>query len=113
LNLQSVPWMIPGFDAGVRGMQVGEKRSLNLSPDQAYGQPREDMIGVVPKTQFPPDLEYVEGQELMLQTADGRPIRFTVMEIMEDSVRVDMNTPLAGKTLNFEVEMVEIIKPKG
>ena len=104
--------MIPGFDNGVRGMQIGEKRSITISPADAYGLPRDDMIIVVPKSQFPPEMEYTVGQELTLQTADGRPIRFTVLEIREDSVQVDMNHPLAGETLIFNVEMVEIIKPE-
>lgn len=103
--------LIPGFENGVIGMKVGDVKKVTIPAGEAYGEPREDMIANVPKTQFPPDLQYEIGQELMLRTQDGRPLRFKVLEISADSVKVDLNHPLAGKTLTFEITIVEITKP--
>lgn len=103
--------VIPGFDNGVIGMKVGDTRSINIAPSDGYGFPRDELIMVMPKEQFPPNLEFEVGKEVTLRSPDGRPFTFTVLDLMADSVKIDANHPLAGKTLIFEVEMMEIVKP--
>ena len=99
--------MIAGFDQGVVGMKVGEKKTIILTPEQAYGLPSDERIMRVGKGQFPADLELTVGMQL--QGPTGFPV--TVKEIGADSVTIDTNHPLAGKTLTFEVEMMEITPP--
>lgn len=99
--------MIPGFDQGVRGMAVGETKSITLTPDQAYGEHTDDRIIRVGKSAFPPDMQLTEGMQL--QSPTGMPV--TVLKIDADSVTIDANHPLAGKTLTFDVTLVEIIPP--
>jgi peptidylprolyl isomerase len=104
--------MIPGFDNGVRGMQIGEKRNITLPPSEAYGQPNPELVRNLSREGFASDVELQAGMKLTMQTPDGRPFPVTVIEVFEDSVIIDANHELAGKTLIFEVEMVEIVKPK-
>ncbi len=99
--------MIAGFDEGIRGMTVGETKTITLTPDQAYGEHTDDRVIRVGKEAFPPDLELTEGMQL--QSPTGMPV--TVLKVDADSVTIDANHPLAGKTLTFDVTLVEIIPP--
>ena len=96
--------MIAGFDEGVLGMIVGEKKTITLGPDDAYGYSNDQNIMEVDKTNFPPDMKLEVGMQLM--GPGGRPV--TVKEISDDAVTIDANHPLAGKTLTFELELVEV-----
>jgi peptidylprolyl isomerase len=96
--------MIAGFDKGVVGMMVGEKKTITLSPEEAYGYPNEQNVMEVDKSNFPPDMELEEGMQLM--GPGGRPV--TVKAISDSAVTIDANHPLAGKTLTFEIELMEI-----
>lgn len=100
--------MIPGFEKGVMGMQLDEKKTITLQPDEAYGQVREDMIAEVPKSQLPPDLKPQLGMELMSQTPDGHQLVVRIIEVKEDSIVIDANHQLAGKELTFDIKIVEI-----
>nr|MBN2277342.1 peptidylprolyl isomerase [candidate division Zixibacteria bacterium] len=101
--------IIPGFEIGLLGMAVGETKTITITPDEAYGQVRSDLIATIPKSQFPPDMNLVAGQQLQSQQPDGRVMTVTVKEVMADSVTIDANHPMAGKTLLFDVEVVEIM----
>ena len=96
--------MIAGFDEGVVGMIIGETKTITLGPEDAYGYPNDQNIMEVDKTNFPPDMELEVGMQLM--GPGGRPV--TVKEITDDAVTIDANHPLAGKTLIFELELVEV-----
>lgn len=100
--------MIPGFDKAVLGMKAGEKKSFKVSPEQGYG--KEDPRGIqnVPKNQLPPDIKPKAGMTLQAQSKDGRPIQARIVEVKKDIVVVNLNHPLAGKTLNFDVEVVDV-----
>lgn len=100
--------MIPGFEKGVMGMQLDEKKTITLQPDEAYGQVREDMIAEVPKSQLPPDLKPQLGMELMSQTPDGHQLVVRVIAVKEDAIVIDANHQLAGKELTFDIKIVEI-----
>ncbi len=100
--------VIPGFDKAVEGMAVGESKSVTIPPEDAYG-PRENrMIQEVPKSALPEELTPVEGMALQSQSQDGQTMRLTVTAVNEDTITVDANHPLAGKALNFDIELVAI-----
>jgi FKBP-type peptidyl-prolyl cis-trans isomerase 2 len=101
--------IIAGFEKGVIGMGIGESKTITIPVEEAYGPSRPELIFTVSKGEFPEDMEFEAGMELQSQQPDGRIMRATVLEIMDDSVTVDMNHPLAGKTLIFDIELVEII----
>jgi FKBP-type peptidyl-prolyl cis-trans isomerase 2 len=100
--------VIPGFDRAVSGLEVGESREVRLEPDEAYGAPREDLIVEVDRSQFPTDAEPQPGQQVQVQVAPGQNRIATIREIEDEAITLDLNHPLAGRALNFEVELVEI-----
>jgi peptidylprolyl isomerase len=101
--------IIAGFENGVIGMGIGESKTITIPVEEAYGPSRSELIFTVSKGEFPEDMEFEVGMDLQSQQPDGRVMRATVLEITDDSVTVDMNHPLAGKTLIFDIELVEII----
>lgn len=101
--------MIAGFDAGVVGMVVGEKKTLQIDPDNGYGQSNPEAIIEFPKTNAPEGMELEVGMQLNLQNEYGQPVPVVIIELREDLVVMDANHSLAGKDLIFEVELVEIV----
>ena len=99
--------MIPGFENGVMGMKVGEKRNLTLDPSEAYGPVNPGAVQEVPRNQFPEDFEFVVGATVHGDGPQG-PIMAKILAENKDTISLDFNHPLAGETLNFEVELVEI-----
>jgi len=97
--------MIKGFEDGLMGMETGEKKTIEIEPSEAYGETREDLFTEVDKTQLPEGT--TEGQTLQAMTEQG-PINVTVKELKEDVAVLDMNHPLAGKKLVFDLEVVEV-----
>ena len=104
--------VIKGFDEGVSGMKVGEKKTINIPVDEAYGQRSEDMLIEFPKDRFPTDMEIKEGMQLMMSNGTGQNIPVIVTEVKDDAVILDANHPLAGEDLIFDIELVEIIGGK-
>ncbi len=100
--------VIAGFDEGVTGMAVGEKRTVTIPADQAYGAVQADMILDFPKTQFPPDMIPEVGMQLSMSNNEGQQFPVTIVEVKEDAVVLDANHPLAGKDLTFALELVDI-----
>ncbi len=100
--------MIKGFDAGVEGMAVGEKKSINIAPEDGYGARNEEAVIEFPLEQVPADMQLTAGMQLTLQNQEGYPINVVVTEVKEDVVVLDANHSLAGKELVFEVELVSI-----
>ena len=101
--------MIAGFDAGVLGMVVGEKKTLQIDPDHGYGQSNPEAIIEFPRTNVPEGMVLEIGMQLNLQNEYGQPVPVVIMEITEEVVIMDANHSLAGKDLIFEVELVEIV----
>lgn len=101
--------VIKGFDNGVMGMQVGDKRTVEINVDDAYGQKSEEMIVEFPRNQFPPDLDPQIGMQLMMNNGSGQSFPVSVTEVKEESVILDANHPLAGEDLIFDIELVEIV----
>jgi len=100
--------LIPGFDNGVVGMTVGEKKIITLPPAEAYGERNEELVIDVDRAQLPADLKPEIGTMLQSKQQDGELINLMIIEVKEAAVTVDANPPLAGKTLIFEIELVEV-----
>jgi FKBP-type peptidyl-prolyl cis-trans isomerase 2 len=98
--------MIPGFDAAVLDMAPGDKVTVHLDPKDAYGEVREDLIMRVPADRAPEGLH--AGDKVALQGPGGMPIPATVVEVTPEEVVIDANHELAGKPLNFDIELVEV-----
>jgi peptidylprolyl isomerase len=101
--------VIKGFDDGVAGMEVGEKKTINIAVDDAYGQRSEDMLIEFPKDRFPGDMKIEQGMQLMMGNGSGQNIPVIVTEIKESSVILDANHPLAGEELIFDIELIDIV----
>jgi len=101
--------VIKGFDDGVRGMEVGDKKTVEIPVQDAYGEKEEDRIIEFPKAQFPPDLNPEVGMQLMMSNGEGQQLPVVIREVREDSVVLDANHPLAGQDLIFDIELVEIV----
>jgi peptidylprolyl isomerase len=101
--------VIPGFDNAVDGMSVGDTRSVSIEPGDAYGERHEQLVQEVPKSVLPDDIDAKIGMQLQGQSAEGQMTRFTVTAVTRDTITVDANHPLAGKKLNFDIELVEIV----
>lgn len=100
--------VIKGFDEGVKGMNVGDKKTVEINAGDAYGEKDERNVIEFPKEQFPPEMNPQPGMQLMLNSGDGQQIPVMVTEVKEDSVILDANHPLAGQDLIFDIELVEI-----
>lgn len=99
--------LIKGFDKAVTGMKKGESTTVTIPPEDGYGPRNEEHFVDIPRDQFPDDLPIDIGTQLQLQDPNGRPIPATVAEITDESVRMDINHFLAGKTLVFDIAIVE------
>lgn len=100
--------LIPGFEKGVLEMKVGQKKTIEIPMDEAYGDTMEELFQRVDKAQLPQEIDPQVGMGLMAQNPDGseRPLR--VAEVGDSYIVVDANHPLAGKDLIFELELMEI-----
>ena len=101
--------VIKGFDNGVMGMQVGDKRTVEIEVVDAYGEKNQDMVIEFPKTQFPADMKPEPGMQLMMNNGEGQSFPVLVKEVKEETVLLDANHPLAGEDLVFDIELVEIV----
>ena len=100
--------VIPGFDIAVQGMEVGDRKTIEISPSQAYGDRRAELIFRVNRKQVPTNLPLEVGSQLQLPTADGQAVPVMVVELQEDQVTLDGNHPLAGETLTFDIELINL-----
>jgi peptidylprolyl isomerase len=100
--------VIPGFDKAVEGMAVGDEKTVAIPPEDAYGPRHDQMVQEVPRSALPDNLEPSEGMALQARGQDGQVINLTVKEVAEESITVDANHPLAGKSLNFDIKLVAI-----
>jgi len=100
--------MIKGFDAALPGMSVGQKKTIEISFEDAYGPRSEEDIIPLPIENVPPDMKLEVGMMLSLSNAQGQPVQVVILEIREDVVLLDANHFLAGKDLVFDIELVTI-----
>lgn len=101
--------IIKGFDEGVMGMGIGEEKDITIKPEEAYGNREEKLVQQVPKEMFGENKDKLKtGAMLGLKDPNGQVINAIVANIADDKVTLDMNHPLAGKTLKFKVKVVEV-----
>lgn len=102
--------LIRGFSDAIVGMSVGEKKTVVLDSSEAYGDPNPAAITHIDLTAFPPDLELSIGMPIPLASPDGHQAVGRITQINEQAVTCDLNHPLAGQVLTFEIELVEIVE---
>ncbi|MEP1765437.1 MAG: peptidylprolyl isomerase [Sulfitobacter sp.] len=100
--------IIPGLDVAIPGMEVGDKKVVKIGADDAYGQLNPEMRQAVPREGIPADIPLEVGTQLQMQTPDGQAMPVTVVEVDEATVTLDANHPLAGKDLQFDIELMKI-----
>lgn len=100
--------VIPGFEQAVVGMAPGERKTVIIPVDQAYGERIEEMVAEVERSQLPPDLHVELGSSLELTMDDGQTFDVLVTELNDATVTIDGNHPLAGRDLTFDIELLEI-----
>ncbi|MFX1488848.1 MAG: peptidylprolyl isomerase [Promethearchaeota archaeon] len=98
--------LIKGFDESVIGKNLGDNYTIRIEPSEAYGDRREGFTQKVPKEQFPEGVELQPGLMLMVMGSEG-PTPASIKSIEEDHVIIDLNHPMAGKVLNFEIKIIE------
>jgi len=102
--------LLKGFNDAVKELEVGDKKTISLTSEEAYGKYIDEAVITVPKSEFPEGMKYELNGLIQGQDNEGRPVQGQVVKIEEESINLDMNHPLAGEDLNFEVELVEIVK---
>jgi peptidylprolyl isomerase len=100
--------MIPGFEAGVLGMEVDETKTVKIVSDDAYGAHHDERVIEIPRSEVPADMTIQLGQTLELAGPDGQSVIVQVKDITDEIVKLDANHPLAGQDLNFEIKLIEI-----
>ncbi|KAA2240083.1 peptidylprolyl isomerase [Chitinophaga agrisoli] len=101
--------VIKGFDNGVLEMQVGDKKTVQIPVDQAYGPKNDELIMDFPKANIPEDLKPEIGMELQMSNNQGQVFPVKVAAVNSEFVTLDANHPLAGEDLIFDIELVEIV----
>lgn len=99
--------LLTGFNDAIVGMSVGETRTVNLTADEAYGQPVDEAIQRVPRTAFADDFVFEQGATVQGNGPAG-PFIAKIQEVEDDTITLDLNHPLAGEDLTFEVELVSV-----
>jgi FKBP-type peptidyl-prolyl cis-trans isomerase SlyD len=102
--------IIPGLETALSGMKAGESKQVTVAPEQGYGEVNPQAIQEVPIDQIPPDARKV-GVQLQGKDGQGRMVTPKVTEVKEQVVVLDFNHPLAGKTLYFDVKILDIQAP--
>lgn len=100
--------IIKGVDRAVMGMKMGEKKKVAISPEEAYGHHRDDLILQVPREELGPQINPEVGMMLRMRTMQGQYVPVKITEVTEAQVTLDANHPLAGETLTFDLEVVSI-----
>jgi FKBP-type peptidyl-prolyl cis-trans isomerase SlyD len=100
--------IVPGLEEGLTGLAPGEKKEIQVSPEKAYGERDPSAAQEVPKTVFEEPDRLDVGGTVSGRTGDGQTFQARVAKIGADTVTLDLNHPLAGKTLDFQIEVVEV-----
>lgn len=100
--------IIPGLECALVDKTAGSKLSVKVAPEQGYGERNDSMVQVVPKDMFDADEDIQVGQQFHAESPDKQMITITVTAVEGDQITIDGNHPLAGVSLNFEVEVIEV-----
>ncbi len=109
--LQGHQNIIPGLERELEGMKIGQSKVVTVPPVDAYGDVDPENIIDVPRTEFPADIPLEEGTELEVKNSEGEVMTATITGVTNDSVKLDFNHPLAGKSLTFDVKVVDLRTP--
>ena len=101
--------IIKGFEEAVIGMEKGEEKDVKIPPEKAYGHRNPELVAEVPREQFPESMELKEGMMITLDVPNLGQLPATITKVEGDKITIDLNPPLAGKTLNFKIKVVDII----
>ncbi len=101
--------VIRGFDGALMGMAEGDRKSVTLAPDDAYGPHNPGLVHIVERTQIPDEIDLAVGTQLQASDGSGNQIGLVVVELDADNVTLDANHPLAGEALTFELELVGFV----
>jgi peptidylprolyl isomerase len=101
--------VIPGFDKGVLGLEVGQSKTIHIPVEEAYGERIEEMVAEVPRGDLPPEIHPEVGQQLEVTQEDGQIFQVLVTDMNDETITIDANHPLAGQALNFDLRLVEIL----
>jgi FKBP-type peptidyl-prolyl cis-trans isomerase 2 len=99
--------VIPGFENGMLGLTVGDKKKIHVSKEDGY-QYHSELIQTIPRSAAPPELQLKEGMTIALRAPTGQVIPAVVTKFTDADITIDMNPPLAGKELTFEVEILKV-----
>ena len=100
--------IIPGLENELMGMTKGDKKSVSVAPEDAYGVQDDELVQTYSREQLPTEIEYEEGRMLNLQSQNGHPVQVLIKAVTDDNITLDMNHPLAGEVLSFDVEIVDV-----
>jgi FKBP-type peptidyl-prolyl cis-trans isomerase SlyD len=100
--------IVPGLETALEGLDVGERKQVVVAPGEGYGEHDPRGVQEVPRTAFPPGFEPKVGMELTAEGPNGEAVPFAIREVRLESVLIDLNHPLAGKTLHFDVTVREV-----
>ena len=105
--VQGQAQIIPGLEKELAGMAAGESKQVEISPEEGYGEVNQELIQTVPRTAFQDPENLQVGGRVRGQSGDT-PFIATIKDITDEGITLDLNHPLAGKTLNFDVQIVEV-----
>ena len=100
--------VIPGFEKGIAGMEVGESKDITIPPEDAYGAKNEQLLFEIERNKLPDHITPDVGMPLQMTQENGQPINVVITALTDETITIDANHPLADKTLRFNVELVEI-----
>jgi len=102
--------LLMGFNDAVKKLNVGEKVNVEIKSEKAYGKYMEEAVITVPKSDFPQDMDFQLEGFVQGKDAEDRPVQGQIVKINEEDINLNMNHPLAGEDLNFEIELLEVVK---
>ncbi len=106
--LQGVGQIISGLEKAISGMTIGQSKTVTIQPDEAYGSFDPEALTEVPRDDFPTEIPLEVGVDLQVTDEDGEMLEARIVEVKKDSIVLDFNHPLAGKTLVFDVTIVDL-----
>ena len=101
--------VVPEFENAVLGLKIGGQKTITIPPEKAFGPRHEDLVVDIKRREFPGKIEMFLGKRIDVQAADGRNLSVKIESVDEKSVRVNANHPLAGETLIFDIQLLEIM----
>ncbi len=106
--LHGVGQIVPGLEKALAGLTVGAKKKVQVTPEEGYGTVEEQLRTTASRKQFPPGADMQVGVRFAAEVAPGQQVVFTVVDVKDDDIMLDGNHPLAGVTLNFDVEVLGV-----